>query len=729
MVTHSVKTVLIIVGVMLAYYNVFAAITLIEDKGSKIVLHFKVPDYALKNVVIAGKKCSRLKVSEGTLLSKKGYPALPYFFRSVVIPGDASMGYEIVDVKYTQKAVATFLPSRGVIYRNQNVASIPYTFADIYLKDTWYPEEPVKLGEPYIMRGIRGLTVYFYPFRYNAARGVLKIAESVTVIIKQTGISTKNVLSGATGHSHGMLSALHKNHFINYPKQMQTRYDPIADGEGMVVVTASSYASALEPLVTWKNQKGIKTRLYEYPSETGGSGTAALQGFIKEMYQDSGIMYVLLVGDAEDIPSPYASGGLSDPSYTKVDGNDDYPDIFVGRFSVETVSQATAMVNKVLKYEKEPDPDGDWYHKAIGHGSDEGSPPDYEWIDDIRDAMLTYTYTVVDKVYQNQSGNADIPTSLNDGRGWYNYMGHGGQTYFGFSGGSVSNSTFEALTNTNMLPVIISVACNNGEFDVSGECIAECATRLDSTGTIAYLGSYISQPWTPPQYGQKEMNSVLCAEEAISLGGIIYNGGSKILDISSSGQYLETFDTWTLFGDPSLMVYTDTPAELSVTAPTRLQTGAQNIELAFSRTIDGRVGLYGSVNGFLSGQIIQGRSDATVSVTVPANETSVKLTVTARNCMPCFKDIPVGNNSIAYTGALKDQAVSITLIKGSFAVKISIPGKHTVTLWNLQGKKLASFPVLQTGVWYTLPVSASGMHLVSVEAGNKKIMNRFVLTK
>ncbi len=646
---HYRKALLALVSCLIFVFSSFAQfeVTVGEtrDVSEETVLNFTLTDYNISSTTINNQVCDFINLSDASYFETKGMPMLPYISKSIIIPGDAAMGVEILNVTFKEIKVNKFLPSRGVIYRNQEPAAIPYSFDNFYSQDAWFPAQTVSLDKPYILRYMRGIVVRFYPFQYNPANGILKVAESISIKVKRIGAGKVNVLNIQNTGISPSFDTFYKNQFLNY-QQIKKRYDFIEDGESMIILSPADFKSALEPLAKWKNQKGIKTTVYEYPSETGGSGSDNVKDFIESKFDSDNITYVLLVGDLDEMPCPSGGGGKSDPKYTQVSGSDNYPDLFVGRFSVSSSSDIQNMVNNALKYETEPDANGDWYNKAIGMASNEGNPADYKWMGDMRDVLLNYNYTEIDEVYQGQGATLEqVVDALNEGRGWFNYMGHGSSGSFGFSNASVKKDTWESLDNTGKLPVMISVACNNGQFDVS-DCIAEVATLQDNKGAIAYLGSWISQPWNPPQYGQKEMVRLISIDKCMSLGGIVYNGTSKILDQSSYSSYTNTFLTWTLFGDPSIMVFTDKPEELNVTYPQAIETGDQDVDVSFGTSIDGRVCIYSEKDGILDSKILDAASSASLSVTVANDETKVILTVTGRNKIPFIKEIGTGVNPI-----------------------------------------------------------------------------------
>jgi hypothetical protein len=268
---------------------------------------------------------------------------------------------------------------------------------------------------------------------------------------------------------------------------------------------------------------------------------------------------VLLVGDSAQVATPLASGGASDPSYAKVAGHDDYPDILVGRFSAESAADVDTQVERTITYEQLPATTQDWFKRAVGIGSDQGPGDDgeldYEHIEKIRTLLLGYEYTEVDAIYDPGASRAEVSAALNQGRGLVNYCGHGAQQSFVTTGFSIAD--IYALDNAGKLPFVWGVACNTGEFN-HGLCFGESWLRATRNGVpIGAIGAYmssISQSWDPPMAAQDEANRLLTEESYFTLGGLSYAGSGQMLDdYGSSG--VEMFDTWILFGDPAVRVY------------------------------------------------------------------------------------------------------------------------------------------------------------------------------
>ena len=117
------------------------------------------------------------------------------------------------------------------------------------------------------------------------------------------------------------------------------------------------------------------------------------------------------VGDGSQIPVASTQYGESDPSLGYISGNDSYAEIIIGRFSAETISEVETQVERTIAYETDPDPSGQWYHKAVCIGSNQGpgddNEMDYEHERNIRTDEFAYTFTQADELYDGSQGMAD----------------------------------------------------------------------------------------------------------------------------------------------------------------------------------------------------------------------------------------------------------------------------------------------------------------------------------
>ncbi|MFH1011737.1 MAG: C25 family cysteine peptidase, partial [bacterium] len=296
-----------------------------------------------------------------------------------------------------------------------------------------------------------------------------------------------------------------------------------------------------------------------------------------------------------------------------------------------------------VEYERDASSGNRWYDNGTGIASAEGpghfGEYDYQHMNLIRNDLLAFTYTLVDQIYDPGATASQVTTALNGGRSIVNYCGHGSQTAWGTTG--FSNTHVNALVNDNMLPFIISVACQNGNF-ASGTCFAEAWLRAmhgtEPSGALATYMSSIDQSWNPPMDAQDEAVDLLRVQSKTTFGGICFNGSCKMIDINGSGG-VSMFNTWHIFGDPSVQLRTGPALAMSVSHAAGIALDATTFDVTVSEVVGALCAL--SNHGTLFGAAY---TDATGSAVVPIEGTlpegeTVKLTVTAFNKITYLADV------------------------------------------------------------------------------------------
>ena len=529
-------------------------VEVVTDSGDRMVIEVMLDDVRARPVNVAGDLHHDIAISGEPSLQIAGAPALPSVTRSLLIPDDARMEAVVLEATYYELEDVALVPSKGVLPRSVDPLDVPYAFGPDYTTDAFFPGELVSLGAPYIQRDHRGVVLDVFPLQYNPVTRVLRVYELIRIEVFEAGPGEVNVLQGTGTRAESLaFHRLYRHRFLNFD---DSRYPPASEDGDLLIICHDEWESNVEPLAEHKNSIGIDTTIV--PVSAIGNDPPSLYGYILEQYENTDLAFVLLVGDSDHVATPQASGGASDPSYSKVSGNDDYPDLLIGRFSAESADHVDTQVNRTIEYEQMPATGQDWFRKGVGMGSNEGpgddNEMDWEHIDVIRDDLLDYGYTEIDQLYDPGASAADLTEALNEGRGIVNYCGHGSIQSWVTTG--FSNNHVASLENDSMLPFIHSVACNNGEFN-HGTCFGEAWLRATNggapTGAIAVYMSSISQSWDPPMAAQDETVDLLVAEEYFSVGALFYAGSGLMMD-EYGGDGVSMFDTWHLFGDPSLRV-------------------------------------------------------------------------------------------------------------------------------------------------------------------------------
>jgi len=619
-------------------------------------LDFSIGEYHVSQVILDNQRFSQIGFEGRVTTKKAGFAELPYVHASVMIGPEKNMTLVVVPGDYEDiRLEDPLVPSRGVIYRSQDPAQLPYVIDPKSVVDEWYPASLADVTDPFILRDVRGVNIYFYPFQYNASQHVLRVYKNARVMLVENDTPSSNPLVKQSQVILREMDAIYRDVFINYAETASRDDLTIGEVGDILVVTTDRDLDAIQPYIDWKTEKG-----YFVDTEVVTAGTN-INSLVQDAYDaNSNLLYVLLVGDWADIKcNTLSSGAPMDPQVGCVVGTDEYPDITVGRFSANSPSDVTTQVNKVIAYEKTPEMGGTWYAVATGMASAEGAGIGDDGEADIahnniiwNDKLDPFTYASFNQIYDPGATAAMVTTAVNNGTGILNYCGHGSAQSWGTTG--FSNSNVAALTNGDKLPFIFSVACDNGDFH-TGTCFAEAWMRKSGGGAIMFLGGSISQPWDPPMRGQDYFNDILIggydytahpgqngistSEQRTTLGAVVFNGLVLMCVESGGSSDWETAKTWNIFGDPATQARTATPAGLL------LSSNLVMVGVPFGTTVSTSEGPVENAMVALSqnGQMFRGLTDASGNVTF--NHTlepgTAKLVVTAFNTGTIYEDVSV----------------------------------------------------------------------------------------
>lgn len=628
-------------------------IQLMESRSDAQIIKMEMSDYQIKTKKIKNLNHQYLSASNAVSVLSKGDPEILKMATSIIIPEGGNIEIEVLSSSFKEFDNISLLPSKGNLYRNVNPDQIPYEFGEQYSKNEFFPGKLVSKTAPYILRDYSGQSIQFYPFQINPVTKKLRVYSEITIKVSHEPLNSSKSNKVVKEYNE-----LYQNHFINFSSIQNSKYTPVEEQGKMIIIANTAYMAAMQDFVNWKNTIGIPTEMFDIA--TIGNNQTSIKNFVSNYYTaNNDLVYLLLVGDAQHITPAIIGGNHSDNFYSYLAGNDSYPEIFVGRFSAESVADVQTQVQRTIAYERNPQV-GDWLSTAIGIASSEGpgyqNLYDYQDVRIIRDTLLNYHYTNVSELYEGSQGGLDaagnptssmLATELNSGAGLINYVGHGSETSWVTTG--FNNTNINALINTEKLPFIWSVACVNGAF-VDRTCFAEAWMRATQnnkpTGAIAIFASTINQSWNPPMAAQREMNDILTESYQNNIkrtfGGLSMSGCMKMIDLYGSGG-IEMSDTWTIFGDPSLMVRTRTPLNMVVSHENDILM--QETSVNINCNISG-ANITLSVNNQIIGTGTSNGTVTTINIDELTTTDSITVAVNAYNYIPYLGKISV--NDILY---------------------------------------------------------------------------------
>ncbi|MEI7895504.1 MAG: C25 family cysteine peptidase [bacterium] len=705
-----------------------ARISLVSSSVDRSTVHFSLQGFNMREVNTPNGAAFIVELENSTPMLDAGAPDLPKLTASLAIPDQAGMGVRVAGSKYRDFPGMTIAPSKGVIMRDIDPSTVPYSFGSAYSADQFYPGTLAAGREPFIIRDVRGQTLVVYPFQYNPVTKILRVYYDLTVELYKTSDTGENPRQQVSGikKTPGDIQQVIQHQFLNSDAMS---YASLSEYGNLLVICYGPFMNAMQPYADWKRAEGYQTELIN--RDSAGTTSAQIRSFIANYYSTKGLTHVLLVGDAQQIPTNTGTGlgGPSDNAYGYISGNDHYSDVFIGRFSAENEAQVQTQVQRTLEYEQNPQfLTEDWFSTVIGIASDQGpgddNEYDYQHVRNQQTQLLAYKYTMNPELFDGSQGGNDatgnptppmVAAEVNSGASLILYTGHGSNTSWGTSG--FSNSNVNQLTNAGKLPFVWSVACVNGNF-TTGTCFAEAWLRASQggqpTGAIAFLGSTINQSWNSPMAGQDEMTSILAEADSNNIkrtfAGLSINGCMKMIDsYGSDGAAMA--DTWTVFGDPTIMVRTSTPQIMTVQYDTTIFVGDTSLSV-FCNAQGARVTATVSDSILATGLVMNN----TVTLTFPplsmASDT-IHLVVTAYNTMPYFGILIVQDAPGPVTAGFTGQPTRV--IPGhTVAFADTTTGPATTREWHFPG----GTPSVSSEKNPVITYSDKGTYEVTLIAGN-----------
>ncbi len=591
-----------------------------QEDGSILVTFELSGEPRLSVVSKQGKLFSQFDLTGFIPGGEKGLPELLTKQVNLAVDGNTDYRLELVDSQSQAfELLHPYLPSRGVITRNEDPNSVPYVVEPLR---SAYPAEVIEQAEPFFIRNVSGYTLRSAVNQVDGNQA--KIYTKLVFKLKPEGARSEF----RAMEDRVVVEEIHdvvKNMFLN--TQSGTRaawpYELGDKGELLVVYTSRDKA-AIQPYIEHKRRMGFTVSTQEVAKGTH------VKKVIQSAYDaNKKLLYVQLVGDWADIKcdTTTSNGEVAaiDNALGLVSGNDNYFDLIIGRFSAENPEQVATQVKKAIAYETNGAKS--WQKKGLMIASDEG-----EGSGDDREADITHLNVIKDKKLLKRGGFSAVATAydrpnwapmeaavnpVNEGLGVINYTGHGIHYKWGTT--DMDINAVNKLTNGDKQPVIFSVACVVGQYNSSKANFAESWLRKENGGAVAAVMSTIYQPWLPPMIAQDYMNDLLVGGYNYADGGsgtntdhgkkavgaIVFNAFNLMMGETQSASALNTVKSWIIFGDCTLNMAhegaadpgddvneTPLPAPLSIKTQPRSQKVDVGASVSFSIGIEGGVSPY-----------------------------------------------------------------------------------------------------------------------------------------
>lgn len=390
-----------------------------------------------------------------------------------------------------------------------------------------------------------------------------------------------------------------------------------------VIITSQALAESFQALARFKSETGYMTeiRLIEdiIADYAGRDDAEKLREYLKEFHAAGG-RFVLLGGDEAILPVRYAypyntysvpslnyqqicdlyftdltgewdvdnDGVWGEPSH---DQPDIIPELCVGRLPFSQPEEVERYTHKLITYETTPGRDNrEYLTRAFFFSSDQmrdhgGAGQHNQIAQAFPSHFLIDTVSGVEQPRGDDPAPNNLPANaledvLSEGYGIVNIIAHGGnsifcvrtsayndwpKSLFTTDAGNTSHGDIRDLTPNGKSALYYSLACSNGAFDTehistskTSPNMAQTILALESAGAVAFVANS-RWGWVNSSYLlQKAFFDSLFAHP---------NRPAVVAMYASKAAYYYYRDIvygQNFYGDPTLRVYTDIPAALSL---------------------------------------------------------------------------------------------------------------------------------------------------------------------
>ena len=508
------------------------------------------------------------------------------------------------------------------------------------------------VSKPMFMRGVRLIQVSVLPFQYDTSVKEYVLYNNINLnvnILKNSNQRNQNNIP-LSDEFNTLISSFVDNY---EPREITENIPP-----SILFICGGNSAthSSMQSLIDWRKQMGYEVHVAEV-SDIGNS-TTAIKNYIQSSYVNwnNPPEYVVLVGDTDgsfSIPYFSTTWGASDYDYTLLEGDDLFPEMFIGRISANGSSDLDNIINKTIAYEKATYLNftgTDWYERAALNADPSSSGNSTiitnEYIEEI---LETNGFEDINTNYGDGNYANWMQNELSEGILYMNYRGYIGTS--GFGAGQINNAN-----NGYMNPFATFITCSTGDFNYT--CLSEDFIRAGSAtnpkGAVAAIGTATSSTHTAPNnILQMGIYDGIFSKGLTTAGSALVSGKVTLFNnyIANSVGTVDNFTHWNnLMGDPVLNLWTDTPRQIQVSHPQYVYMGSTYLEVNVQSE---------------SGEVIENAwvsltkeewGDSSISAYTNdeglalfeiniLDDSDIVLTITGKNIVPYQESILISNNS------------------------------------------------------------------------------------
>lgn len=574
-------------------------VTLVSDDASSTIIKVEVPGVVIKDLLTEGKSYQKLDLLTDIWTLEPGSPEVPHIAELLAIPDHSGVSVEVIEVGDTQTFSNIIVPPARPTWWEGDAEPAYEEDNKSYSKDAFYPGMMARMDEPTVFRDFRISRLSVYPVQYNPVRKELKVVTSITVKISYGKGEVINPKVSPKRPVARSFAELYRSSIFNYDEVLNRVYGGKEDGEElMLCIMPDEFEESFEPYEQWNRRTGTNIHVTTF-SDIGAN--AYNPDIIKDHCEDAYFnwetapTYVLVIGDdgvfpAKTITYPDYSFAY-DNYFVNVDGNDEVPEMMIGRFTNQGDYRMRVMINKYQLYEEHPYVDEtDWFTSGICCSNN-----DYEsQVETKRFAYGCMTedggFTHVDTLMSDGWGwNCsmdldDITDALEDGRSYLNYRGEGWSYGWYANCYDFYEDDVYDLQNGQKFTFVTSIGCGVAMWEASGgnsfgEQWIQVGSISEPRGGIGFIGPTSNTHTTYNNRIDKGIYVGMFREGMDTPGQAMARGKLYMYNVFGNEFWVwYHYNCFHVLGDPSLHIWKEVPREVTVEHEQLIPVGFNELE-------------------------------------------------------------------------------------------------------------------------------------------------------
>jgi hypothetical protein len=355
-----------------------------------------------------------------------------------------------------------------------------------------------------------------------------------------------------------------------------------------------------------------------------------------------------------------------------------YPNVAYGRISVETPSELSAVVDKIIDFEKNPSTNPTYYNNFIVASylvnliTTDYIPTAksvFNWIKSQGKSgihLFGYTgtpFTDADGFYYYPVLTSDITTAIQSGAFFILHRDHGLFDQWVVPG--YSTADIAGLTNADK-PFVFNVDCETGGLQSNffgnkflSKANAGAIAVVGASGqTFANNNELLARAFAysvlPGNFSSiTDMNlSLITANQSHRIGDVV-NTAKMVMDMNATKRWmsLANIEQYSLAGDPTVNILTQMPSTITATYGTTFPLGTSSMNITSISCPSGMITLVNSSGALIARQAFAGSSVNLSFISAITTAQTATLTISSYGYKPLIAQIsfntPTGFNFIA----------------------------------------------------------------------------------